>query len=73
MMPPAGLRSLSHSSRIVTAAVCQPLAASPLKIEWRAAASSRWKGCGSNSAANAKIRSLSMRTHPDPNVCVRHS
>src|SRR5713226_20907 len=30
-MPPAGLRSLSTSSRMVMAAVCQPLAASPLE------------------------------------------
>ena len=33
MKPPAGLSSLSTNSRIVTAAVCQPLAASPPKIE----------------------------------------
>ena len=37
------------------AAVCQPLAASPRKIVSCAASSSRWKGCGSNSAANRLI------------------
>jgi hypothetical protein len=46
---------------MVIEAVCQPLAASPLKIVWRAAASSRWKGCGSNSAAKLLTRSASTR------------
>jgi hypothetical protein len=39
MMPPAGRRSLSTSRRIVIAAVCQPLAASPPKKVVRAASS----------------------------------
>src|SRR6266446_989722 len=68
-MPPAGLRSLSTRSRMVTAAVCQPLAASPRKIVSRAASSSRWNGCGSNSAPNVLIRSVSIRTRPERKVC----
>jgi hypothetical protein len=40
-MPPAGLISLSTNSLIVIAAVCQPLAARPRKIESAAALSSR--------------------------------
>src|SRR5712691_3560251 len=39
-MPPAGVKSLSTRSRMVTAAVCQPLAASPWKSVSRAALSS---------------------------------
>ena len=39
------------------AAVCQPLAARPPKKVPSAVASSRWKGCGSNSAAKALIAS----------------
>src|SRR6185312_5613481 len=50
-MPPAGSISLSTRSRMVRAAVCQPLAANPRKIVSRAASSSRWNGWGSNSAA----------------------
>src|SRR5881396_1691563 len=69
MIPPAGFNSLSTSSRMVIAAVCQPLAANPPKIEPRAASSSRWKGCGSNSAAKVLIRSFSTRRRPEPNVC----
>jgi hypothetical protein len=42
MIPPAGLSSLSTSSRMVTAAVCQPLAARPRNIDSAAALSSRW-------------------------------
>src|SRR5204862_1657405 len=68
-MPPAGLKSLSTRSRMVTAAVCQPLAASPPKIVSRAASSSRWNGCGSNSAAKALIRSLSIGSGPERKVC----
>src|SRR5205807_2509848 len=60
---------LSTSSRMVSAAVCQPLAASPPKIVRLAAASSRWKGCGSNSAAKLLIRSGSTRIRPEPKVC----
>ena len=40
-IPPAGFKSLSTRSRIVIAAVCQPLAANPRKIEAFAARSSR--------------------------------
>jgi len=47
---------------MVIAAVCQPLAASPPNIVSRSASSSRWNGCGSNSAPNVLIRSLSIRT-----------
>src|SRR5260370_295446 len=68
-MPPAGWSSLSTRSRMVIAAVCQPLAASARNIEPRAASSSRWKGCGSNSAAKALIRSFSTRKRPEPKVC----
>src|SRR6202045_2641464 len=68
MIPPAGLRSLSTISLIVNAAVYPPLATNPRKIVSRAASSSRWKGCGSNSAANVLIRSLSTRTRPEPKV-----
>ena len=46
---------------MVSAAVCQPLAASPPKTVPRAASSSRWKGCGSNSAAKSLI---SLRGRP---------
>ena len=42
---------------MVSAAVCQPLAASPPKNVPSAAASSRWNGCGSNAAANALMSS----------------
>ena len=41
----------------------------PPKIERRAASSSWWKGCGSNSAAKVLIRSASIRTRPDRYVC----
>ena len=69
-MPPAGRRSPSTSIRMVAAAVYQPLAAKPPKMLLRAASSSRWKGCGSNSAANAMIRSCSTRGRSDePYVC----
>jgi hypothetical protein len=46
--------------------VCQPLAAKPRNMLLRAASSSRWKGCGSNSAAKLLIRSPSMRARPEP-------
>jgi hypothetical protein len=46
---------------MVSARVCRPLAANPWKSVSRAASSSRWNGCGSNSAANVLIRSLSIR------------
>ena len=55
--PPAIGSAPSVSSRMVIAAVCQPLATSSPKKLSRAAASSVWKGCGSNSAANALIAS----------------
>jgi hypothetical protein len=67
-MPPAGLGSLSTSTRIVIAAVCQPLAARPRNTLSRAVLSSRWNGCGSNSAAKALIRSASTRNAPEPKV-----
>ena len=54
-IPPAGSISLSTRSRMVRAAVCQPLAANPPKIVSSAASSSRWNGWGSNSAAKALI------------------
>src|SRR6267143_3348399 len=69
MIPPAGFNSLSTRSRMVIAAVCHPLAANPRNIEPRAASSSRWKGCGSNSAAKVLIRSFSTRRRPEPKVC----
>jgi hypothetical protein len=67
-MPPGGLGSLSTSSRIVIAAVCPPLAARPRNTLSRAVLSSRWNGCGSNSAAKALIRSASTRNAPEPKV-----
>src|ERR1035438_1769799 len=51
MMPAANGSPPVTMSRMVIAAVCQPLAASPPKMLPWAAAWSRWKGCGSNSAA----------------------
>jgi hypothetical protein len=63
--PPAGLRALSTRSRIATAVVCQPLAARPWKRLSRAAASSRWKGCGSK-AAQVVICAVSSRNLPEP-------
>ena len=47
----------------MSAAVCQPLAARPPRIDSRAASASRWKGCGSNSAAKLLI-SLLIDTQP---------
>jgi hypothetical protein len=64
-MPPAGLSSLPTRSRMVRAAVCQPLATNPWKIVSCGAASSRWKGCGSNSAAKALICSLLIRSRQE--------
>ncbi len=54
-MPPATGAPPSTMRRIVIAMVCQPLAASPLKIDAFAASLSRWNGCGSNSRAKALI------------------
>jgi len=45
---------------MVTAAVCQPLAANPANSVPFALSSSRWKGCGSNWPANALICAASM-------------
>ena len=45
---------------MVSAAVCQPLAARPRRIERFAASSLRWNGCGSNSAAKDFIRAASI-------------
>ncbi len=67
-MPPAGLSSLSTRSRMVTAAVCQPLAARPRKMVSRAASSSRWKGGGSKSAAKVLTRMVSF-----PSASGRHT
>jgi hypothetical protein len=55
MMPSASGMPLSTSSFIVSAAVCQPLAARPPKNVFFAASSSVWKGCGSNCCAKALI------------------
>ncbi len=55
---PIDALSLSQPSvtiRMKSAQVCQPDAASPPSSVSAAAASSRWKGCGSNSAAKATI------------------
>src|SRR6266436_5600334 len=46
------------------AAVCHPDAASPLKMVFSAATSSRWNGCGSNSAANRLMSSLEIVVSP---------
>ena len=54
----------STQRRIEMAAVCQPDAASPLNAVFLAAASSKWNGCGSNSAANRLISSLVTKTSP---------
>ena len=51
------------------AAVCHPLATSSPKKVPRAASSSRWNGCGSNSRANALMRSAVTVTVPEPNFC----
>src|SRR5438132_1469960 len=69
MIPPAGRNPLSTSSRMVSAAVCQPLAARPPKNEPRAAFSSRWKGCGSNCAAKALIAAESTRSVVETTFC----
>jgi hypothetical protein len=47
----------STANRIAIAAVCHPEAANPLNVIPSAAASSRWKACGSNSDANRLISS----------------
>src|SRR6478609_10222023 len=49
---------------IEMAAVCQPDAASPLSMVFLAAISSKWNGCGSNSAANRVISSLVTGNSP---------
>ena len=59
-MPGEPIEALSFSQpsaimRMKSAQVCQPDAASPPSIVSAAARSSRWKGCGSNSGANATI------------------
>ena len=48
---------LSTTSRIIMLQVCQPLAITPLKIEFAAASWSTWNGCGSNCVAKAMISS----------------
>jgi len=45
---------------MVSAAVCQPLAARPPKKVDFAASSSVWKGCGSNFSANALMSAAVM-------------
>ena len=47
----------SQIMRMNMAPVCQPLAMSPPKMLRAAAASSRWKGCGSNWRAYSTISS----------------
>ena len=47
MIPPAMGKPLSTRSRMVIAAVCQPLAASPQNSVSLAPSASRWNGCGS--------------------------
>src|SRR2546426_1225277 len=69
MIPPAGRNPLSTRSRMVSAAVCQPLAARPPKNEPRAAWSSRWNGCGSNCAAKALMAAESTRSAVETNFC----
>jgi len=68
MIPPAGLELALDQERFVTAAVCQPPRPIHRKSCDVAAASSRWKGCGSNSRQNALARSLSMRCCPEPKI-----
>jgi hypothetical protein len=60
-MPP------SVSMRMVSAAVCQPLAARPLNKVALAASGSRWNGCGSNSPAKRTISSAVTDTGPAVN------
>jgi hypothetical protein len=70
IMPPAGLSSVSSSSRIHRHGSGVPAAGGQsTKNRAARAASSRWNSCGSNSAANARARSPSMRSRPEPNVC----
>src|ERR1700731_4840609 len=52
MIPPAMGKPLSTKSRMLMAAVCQPLATSPPKNDAFPAAASRWNGWGSNCWAN---------------------
>ena len=65
MTPPA-IGRLSTSSRIVIAALCEPLAASPPKKDRAPSASSRWNGCGSNSPAKRLMSSVPTRRVADP-------
>src|SRR5262245_20094185 len=67
MRPPAIVISPSTSNRIDSEAVYQPLAARRPNTLWCAAASSRWNGCGSNSAANALQTSSVKVTEPVAN------
>jgi hypothetical protein len=55
----------SQLMRIISAALCQPEAISPAAIDSRAAASSRWNGCGSNSRANSTISSAVTTRSPN--------
>ena len=59
----ARVRRLVMMKRMNSAAVCQPDAHSPPNSDASAAASSRWKGCGSNSRAKAIT---SSRVKPTP-------
>src|SRR5689334_13454020 len=68
MRPPAIVSSPSTSKRIDKEAVYQPLAASRPNTLSRAAASSRWNGCGSNSAAKALHPSSVKVTEPVANL-----
>lgn len=53
----ASSRNESHSMRWHSAAVCQPLAQSPLKCDAFAASGSTWKYCGSNCVAKEMMAS----------------
>src|SRR6185437_13989654 len=66
--PSEAVRPMKPSNiiRIISEQRCQPEPASPLSIERLAASSSRCIGCGSNSAAKAKISS--RETCRGPNV-----
>src|SRR4029079_199971 len=55
----------STNSRMVIAAVCQPLATCPRKIDPPAASGAVWEGCGSYSRAKAMIASAVTSTSGD--------
>jgi len=69
MMPPAIGAPPSTRSRMVSAAVCQPLAASPPNSVAFAAVSSRWNGWGSYWAAKLFISAVSTRRLAERKIC----